>query len=67
MVRIWVTCLIIERGTGEAVPTVHRFGERLARKPLIRINAQGADAPAHRGLGLQGSPLETLRALELRL
>jgi hypothetical protein len=56
--------VVVELGAGEAVPTVRRLGERLARNRLIRINARDADTPAHHGLGLHGCALELLAALD---
>lgn len=70
--RLWMRGLarghlaVIELGAGEAVPTVRRTAEQIARAAgaqLIRINPREAEGPSGT-ISLPGGALETLLALE---
>lgn len=56
--------LVIEVGAGTDIPTARRFGERHAAY-FIRINARQAGVRGgNRNVGLEGTALETLAAIE---
>ena len=56
--------LVIELGAGTDIPTVRRFGERVAKR-FIRINPGkwGARGGAN-SMGIEGSALEVLAAID---
>lgn len=56
--------LVIEVGAGTEIPTARRFGERQATQ-LIRINARQAGVRGgKRNMGLMGTALDTLLAID---
>jgi hypothetical protein len=59
---------VVELGAGEAVPTVRRESERVARKygRLIRINPRDTRVPAGQ-IAVEGGAMETLRLLDRRI
>jgi NAD-dependent SIR2 family protein deacetylase len=59
---------VVELGAGEAVPTVRRESERVARKHgrLIRINPRDTRVPAGQ-IAVEGGAMETLRLLDGRI
>ncbi|WP_027779924.1 SIR2 family NAD-dependent protein deacylase [Paraburkholderia caledonica] len=57
--------VVIELGAGTAVPSVRMFAESV-RGPLIRINPEEYDV-AGEGVGLQGTALDVLDALDALL
>ncbi|MGF6596283.1 NAD-dependent SIR2 family protein deacetylase [Paraburkholderia sp. GAS448] len=59
--------VVVELGAGKALPTVRRFGERMARHRLVRINAREAGTASQHGFGFEGGALEVLKQLDARL
>lgn len=55
--------VVVELGAGTSLPTVRRFSERHGPH-VIRINAREPGIDATKGIGLRGTALETLEALD---
>ncbi len=55
--------VIVEIGAGTALPTIRRFSERHGPR-VIRINAREPQIDPAMGIGIRGSALDTLTALD---
>jgi NAD-dependent SIR2 family protein deacetylase len=55
--------VVVEIGAGTALPTIRRFSERYGPR-VIRINAREPQIDPAKGIGIQGSALATLIALD---